>query len=77
MKLKASLTKAKRTLIAISEEINLEGYMMPDGSYRLNATSLAKAIGKYRAAMLEFLGGKSPQAQSCQGFSVGNRGNAS
>ncbi|HEY9608719.1 hypothetical protein [Allocoleopsis sp.] len=44
MKLKEPVAKAKRTLIEISERINLEGYMMPDGSYTLNATSLAKAI---------------------------------
>jgi hypothetical protein len=70
MKLKAAVAKAKRTLIAISEEINLEGYMMPDSSYTLNATSLTRAIRKHRAALLQFLGGKSPQAQSCQGFSL-------
>ena len=45
--------------------------MMPDGSYRLNPTSLARAIGKNHKALGEFLEGKSPQAQSCQGFSLG------
>ncbi len=70
MKLKPA-AKARKTLIAISQEISLEGYMMPDGSYRLNPTSLARAIGKNHKSLGEFLGGKSPQAQSCQGFSLG------
>lgn len=60
MKLKTRLTKAKRTLIAISEEIKLEGYMMPDSSYRLNPASLARAIRKRHKALGEFLEGKSP-----------------
>lgn len=42
---------------------------MPDGSYKLNAASLARAIGKHRKALWQFLEGKSTQAQSCQGFS--------
>lgn len=68
MKLKPA-ARARKTLIAISEEISLEGYVMPDGSYRLNPTSLARAIRKHDKAFREFLGGKSTQAQSCQGFS--------
>ena len=68
MKLKPA-ARARKTLIAISEEISLEGYMMPDGSYRLNPTSLARAIGKHDKAFRQFLEGKSPQAQSCQRFS--------
>ncbi len=35
MKLKPA-AKARRTLIAISQEIKLEGYMMPDGFYTLS-----------------------------------------
>ncbi len=69
MKLKPA-AKARKTLIVISQETKLEGYMMPDGSYRLNPTSLARAIGKRGRALYEFLEGKSPQAQSCQGFSL-------
>ncbi len=69
MKLKPA-AKARRTLIQISQEIKLEGYMMPDGSYRLNPTSLARAIGKHRNSLLDFLKGKSTEAQSCQGFSL-------
>jgi hypothetical protein len=70
MKLKPTTVKARRTLIAISQEIQLEGYMMPDGRYTLNPTSLSKALKKHRTALLQFLEGKSPQAQSCQGFSL-------
>lgn len=43
---------------------------MPNGQYTLNPTSLTRAIRKHRTALLEFLKGKSPQAQSCQGFSL-------
>ena len=38
--------------------------------YTLNATSLSKALKKPRNALLEFLDGKSPIAQSCLGFSL-------
>jgi hypothetical protein len=38
--------------------------------HTLNGTSLIRAIRKHRTALLEFLEGKSPQAQSCQGFSL-------
>jgi hypothetical protein len=69
MKLKPA-AKARKTLIEISQEIKLEGYMMPDGSYTLNPTSLARAIGKHRNSLLDFLKGKSTEAQSCQGFSL-------
>jgi hypothetical protein len=69
MKLKPA-AKARKTLIVISQEISLEGYMMPDGSYRLNPTSLTRTIGKRRRALYEFLGGKSTQNQPCQGFSL-------
>jgi hypothetical protein len=70
MKLKPTVVKAQRTLISLSQEIQLEGYMMPDGQYTLNPTSLARAIRKHRAVLLEFLGGKSPQAQACKGFEM-------
>jgi hypothetical protein len=70
MKLKPTAVKARRTLIALSQEIQLEGYMMPDGQYTLNPTSLTKAMKKRRRALYEFLGSKSPSAQSCQGFSL-------
>ena len=43
---------------------------MPDSRYTLNQTSLTKAMKKRRRALYEFLEGKSPQAQSCQGFSL-------
>ncbi len=45
-------------------------HIKPIPLYTLNPTSLARASGKYRTALLEFLGGKSTQAQSCQGFSL-------
>jgi hypothetical protein len=51
MKLKPTVVKARRTLIALSQEIQLEGYMMPDGQYTLNPTSLAKAIKKDRKVL--------------------------
>ena len=35
-----------------------------------NPASLTRVIGKHRNALLHFLGGKSTQAQSCQGFSL-------
>jgi hypothetical protein len=70
MKLKPTVVKARRTLIALSQEIQLEGYMMPDGQYTLNPTSLANTIRKHRTALLEFLRGKSPQAQACKGFEM-------
>jgi hypothetical protein len=53
MKLKPVI-KARRTLIAISEEIQLEGYMMPDGLYTLNPTSLTRAIKKNSKSLWEF-----------------------
>lgn len=35
-----------------------------------NPASLTRVIGKHRNALLHFFGGKSTQAQSCQGFSL-------
>ncbi len=70
MKLKPTAVKAQRTTIAISQEIGLEGYLMPNSRYTLNPTSLTNAMKKRRRALYEFLGSKSPLAQSCQGFSL-------
>jgi hypothetical protein len=70
MKLKAAVAKAKRTIIAMSEEISLEGYMMPNSSYTLNPASLAKAVRRHRNGLLQFLGSKSPEAQACKGFEM-------
>jgi hypothetical protein len=53
MKLKTPATKARRTLIAMSEEIKLEGYMMPNSFYTLNRISLSKAVKKHRFRWVE------------------------
>jgi hypothetical protein len=56
MKLKPA-AKARRTLIEISQEIKLEGYMMPDGSYRLNPTSLFLSDLKTQKSIVGIFGG--------------------
>jgi hypothetical protein len=71
MKLKPTVVKARRTLIALSQEIQLEGYMMPDGQYTLNPTSLANAIKKDKKVLWEFLGGKSPQPKPAKALKCG------
>jgi hypothetical protein len=56
MKLKPA-AKARKTLIVISQETKLEGYMMPDGSYRLNPTSLFLSNRKTWQGIVRIFGG--------------------
>jgi hypothetical protein len=56
MKLKPA-AKARKTLIEISQEIKLEGYMMPDGSYTLNPTSLFLSDREGQKSLVAIFGG--------------------
>jgi hypothetical protein len=53
----------------VYNNIGLEVYQLPDGSYHLSKTQVAKAIEKYDSSVQEFLQGKSPEALPYKGFS--------
>lgn len=49
--------KAKRALIPIGE-LEVEGFQMPDGSYRMSITSAAVAVGATQQNATNFLRSK-------------------
>ena len=60
--------KAIRKIVEIGAGIEVEGFMLPDGSYYLSRTSAAKAISKTDKNFLQVLRGKSPEALALSGF---------
>jgi hypothetical protein len=60
--------KAIRKIVEIGAGIEVEGFMLPDGSYYLSRTSAAKAISKTDNNFLQILKGKSPEALALSGF---------
>ena len=57
----AKPTKAKKATFKLGSLV-LDGYQLPDGSYRMSATQVAKALNKHHKSVGEFLEGNSPQA---------------
>ena len=54
-------TKAKKATFKLGSLV-LDGYQLPDGSYRMSQTQVCSVIGKADNSVLQFLAGKSPQA---------------
>jgi hypothetical protein len=61
------ISKAKKATI-VYNGIELEGYMLPDGSYHLSKTQIAGSIEKRHQSVVEFLQGKSPEAAPYKDF---------
>jgi uncharacterized protein (UPF0335 family) len=59
--------KAIRQIVEIGAGIEVEGFMLPDGSYRLSKTSAALAIGKPRNSVVVTLPRKTPEALVLKG----------
>jgi hypothetical protein len=62
----AKPTKAKKATFKLGSLV-LDGYQLPDGSYRMSATQVAKALNKHAKSVWDFLKGKSPQALPYKG----------
>lgn len=62
--------KAKRTNIKYGS-VDLEVFMLPDGSYQLSQTQAGLALGKHDKSLREFLNGKSLEALPHKDFSGG------
>jgi hypothetical protein len=61
------MTKATRTMIPIGP-LEVEGFMLPDGSYRFSQASAAEAIGKSPVNALRFLGSNTLKALLGDGY---------
>ncbi len=59
--------KAKRTTISLAG-IELEVFMLPDGSYVMSQTQVAEVVDKHRFYVSRFLGGKQPQSLPNNGY---------
>lgn len=57
----ASPIRAVRALVEICHGIELEGFQLPDGSYRIGQSSAAQAIGKPSSTFRQVLTAKHPQ----------------
>ena len=57
----AQTIKVERTLFKLGD-IELYGYMKPDGSYCLNQTQVCECVDKDKRSMRDFLASKSPYA---------------
>ena len=59
-------TKAKKATFNLGSLV-LDGYQLPDGSYRMSQTQVSAVLNKTHKSVGEFLEGKSPQALPYKG----------
>ncbi len=59
--------KAKRTTVAISP-LSVDGFQMPDGSYRMSQTQAAESVGKPEINARRFLGSRGIKALRDEGY---------
>ena len=52
-------TKAKKASFKLGSLV-LDGYQLPDGSYRMNQTQVCSVLNKHHESVAEFLAGKKP-----------------
>lgn len=62
--------KAKRALVRIGT-LELEGFQLPDGSYRISQTQVAQSVGKDESNARKFLTSKSIKALLGKGYTPG------
>ena len=63
----AKPTKAKKATFKLGSLV-LDGYQLPDGSYRLSQTQVCSVLNKNHNSVVQFLGGNSPEALPHKGF---------
>ena len=61
--------KAKEATIVLGTAL-IKVFQLPDGTYRLSQTQVTDAIGKRNRSIIEFLGGKSPEALPHKSFEL-------
>ena len=62
--------KATRATVAIGA-LNVDGYMLPDGSYRMSQTQAAETVGKEEFNARDFLASKTFKRLSGEGYTDG------
>ncbi|NEZ67823.1 hypothetical protein D0962_34570 [Leptolyngbyaceae cyanobacterium CCMR0082] len=64
-------TKATRASIQIGD-LTVDGFMLPDGSYRMSQTQTAEAVGKDESNARKFLGSKGIKTLLSKGYTPGS-----
>ena len=62
--------KATRATVAIGN-LTVDGYMLPDGSYRMSQTQAAETVGKEEFNARDFLASKTFKRLSGEGYTDG------
>lgn len=60
--------KANRASIQISDALQVDGFMLPDGTYRMSQTQAAEAVGKPEINARRFLDSKTIKALMGEGY---------